>query len=246
MVLLDEMEKAHPDVAMILLQILDEGVITDSQGRKVDFKNTIICLTSNLGSSILAQPGACAADGTVLPSTRTAVLERITQHFPPELINRLDAMLVFNKLSPESILRVVDMRLEDVQARLRDRALAGSGSGSGSGGKGGGGNGGRGKGVTLDVDGEAREWLAGRGYSEVYGARAIARIVRTEVLFPLAKKLLRGTIRDGDTAVVRVDKEMDVLEVRDNHPENEGAGATEMATHALEQGENGLEEDELD
>lgn len=87
------------------------------------------------------------------------------------------------------------MRLEDVQARLRDRALAGSGSGSGSGGKGGGGNGGRGKGVTLDVDGEAREWLAGRGYSEVYGARAIARIVRTEVLFPLAKKLLRGTIR---------------------------------------------------
>ena len=156
---------------MILLQILDEGKITDSQGRKVDFRNTIICLTSNLGSDILAHTSASDSNGVVTPEARDQVLERTAEYFPPELLNRLDSMLVFNKLSRASILQVVDLRLRDVAERLQNRR------------------------ITIDVDEKAREWLADQGYSDVYGARAIARVVRTKVLFPLAQKMLKGTIR---------------------------------------------------
>ncbi|TFY76866.1 hypothetical protein EWM64_g7147 [Hericium alpestre] len=113
-ILLDELEKAHKDVSMILLQILDEGSITDSQGRKVDFKNTIICMTSNLGSDILAHTTATDENGVVTPEARNEVLERTSEFFPPELLNRLDSMQVFNKLSKESILQVVSLRLNDV------------------------------------------------------------------------------------------------------------------------------------
>ncbi|KAF8141334.1 P-loop containing nucleoside triphosphate hydrolase protein [Boletus edulis] len=193
-ILLDELEKAHKDVAMILLQILDEGSLTDSQGRKVDFKNTIICLTSNLGSDILAHPSSCDANGIVTEAARAEVLERTSEYFPPELLNRLDAILVFNKLSRSAILDVVTLRLNDVTERLKDRR------------------------ITLDVDEAARAWLVKKGYSEVYGARAIARVVRTEVLFPLAQKLLRGTIRDGDTVHVGVTADAEALDIRDNHP----------------------------
>ncbi|OBZ74067.1 Heat shock protein 78, mitochondrial [Grifola frondosa] len=191
-ILLDELEKAHKDVAMILLQILDEGNITDSQGRKVDFKNTIICLTSNLGSDILAHSSASDSNGVITPEARDEVLERTTEYFPPELLNRLDSMLVFNKLSKQSILQVVDLRLNDVASRLKHRR------------------------ITLDVDTAARDWLAKEGYSETYGARAIARIVRTKVLFPLAQKLLKGTIRDGDLVSIRVSADGS-LEIKDNH-----------------------------
>ncbi|KAF8637008.1 hypothetical protein AX17_003105 [Amanita inopinata Kibby_2008] len=192
-ILLDELEKAHKDVAMILLQILDEGSLTDSQGRKVDFKNTIICLTSNLGSDILASPSACGNDSVVTPEARDQVLERTSEYFPPELLNRLDSIIVFNKLSRQSILEVVSLRLKDVADRLGQRR------------------------ITLDVDGSAREWLAQQGYSEIYGARAIARVVRTDVLFPLAQKLLRGTIRDGDTVKIRVSDDGKSLDINDNH-----------------------------
>lgn len=191
--MLDELEKAHKDVALILLQILDEGTITDSQGRKVDFRNTIICLTSNLGSDILAH--ATASDpksGLVTPEAKAEVMERTSEYFPPELLNRLDSMQVFNKLSRDSMLKVVDLRLRDVAQRLEGRR------------------------ITLDVDDATREWLVGHGYSEVYGARAIARVVRTEVLFPLAQKLLKGTIRDGDA--VRICVSGDVLNIEENHP----------------------------
>lgn len=105
------------------------------------------------------------------PDAKNQVLERTSEYFPPELLNRLDTMLVFNKLSRQSILQVVSLRLNDVSARLRNRR------------------------IVLDVDDAARDWLANQGYSNVYGARAIARVVRTDVLFPLAQKLLRGTIR---------------------------------------------------
>jgi ATP-dependent Clp protease ATP-binding subunit ClpB len=107
----------------------------------------------------------------VTPEARAEVLERVTEQFPPELLNRLDSMLVFNRLAHESILRVVDLRLGDVAARLAQRR------------------------IKLDVDDAARAWLTQKGFSDVYGARAIARVVRTEVLFPLAQKLLVGTIR---------------------------------------------------
>ncbi|OCB86022.1 hypothetical protein A7U60_g6919 [Sanghuangporus baumii] len=209
-ILLDELEKAHKDVVMILLQILDEGNITDSQGRKVDFKNTIICLTSNLGSNILASTESTFPDGTITPSARDDVLALTQEYFPPELLNRLDATLVFNKLSRESILGVVDLRLRDVGERIRDRRMA------------------------LDVDSAAQQWLADRGYSDLYGARAIARVVRTEVLFPLAQKLLAGTIRNGDTVVVRVSEDGERLDFRDNHPPDEEVGQEEAAKPLME------------
>ncbi|KAL4241664.1 ATP-dependent Clp protease/Chaperone ClpA/ClpB [Abortiporus biennis] len=193
-ILLDELEKAHKDVAMILLQILDEGSLTDSQGRKVDFKNTIICLTSNLGSDILAHADSSDANGVVTPETRDMVIERTAEFFPPELLNRMDSMLVFNKLSKESILEVVTLRLNDVASRLKHRR------------------------ITIDVDDAARNWLANEGYSDIYGARAIARVVRTKVLFPLAQKLLNGTIRDGDTVFIRVGEDGKTLDIQDNHP----------------------------
>jgi len=197
-ILLDELEKAHRDVAMILLQILDEGSVTDSQGRKVDFRNTIICLTSNLGSEAFGQPGSCGPDGVVTDEARRAVLAATEGHFPPELLNRLDATLVFNKLSRASILQVVDLRLRDVQARLSQRR------------------------ITLDIDAPARAWLAEQGYSEMYGARAIARVVRTKVLFPLAQKLLSGTIRDGDVVRVRADGVRGEVVVHENHAPDAG------------------------
>ena len=178
---------------MILLQILDEGSITDSQGRKVDFKNTIICLTSNIGSDILAHASASDENGVVTPSARDEVMERTSEYFPPELLNRLDSMLVFNKLSKSSILQVVDLRLGDVADRLKSRR------------------------ITMDVDASAKEWLVKEGYSEIYGARAVARIVRTKVLFPLAQKMLKGTIRDGDTVQIRASADGSTLEIKDNH-----------------------------
>jgi ATP-dependent Clp protease ATP-binding subunit ClpA len=126
---------------------------------------------NSIGSDILAREQSCNEDGTVLPEAQNQVLERTSEYFPPELLNRLDTMLVFNKLSRQSILQVVDLRLADVASRLHGRR------------------------ITLDVDDTARNWLAKKGYSDVYGARAIARVVRTDVLFPLAQRLLRGTIR---------------------------------------------------
>ena len=118
-------------------------------------------------------------------------MERTQEYFPPELLNRLDSIMVFNKLSRSSILKVVSLRLRDVADRLKHRR------------------------ISLDVDDAARQWLANHGYSDMYGARAIARVVRTDVLFPLAQKLLRGTIRDGDLVEIRVVG--DKLDIRDNH-----------------------------
>ncbi|KAG8975817.1 chaperone ATPase hsp78 [Tulasnella sp. 425] len=199
--LLDEVEKAHPDVSQILLQVLDEGSLTDSQGRKVDFKNTIIILTSNLGSDILADPSAVLENGIVTDAAKDQVVGRASEYFAPELLNRLDSIQVFNKLSRESILEVVSLRLRDVLDRVRDRR------------------------INLDVDDKAKEWLAQAGYSDAYGARAIARVVRTKVLFPLAKKLLDGTIRNGDTVVIRVSEDGKDILIRDNHPADSSKAA---------------------
>ena len=132
-------------------------------------------------------------------------MERTSEYFPPELLNRLDSMLVFNKLSRESILTVVSLRLKDVADRLRNRR------------------------ITMDVDDAAKELLAKHGYSDVYGARAIARVVRTDVLFPLAQKLLRGTIRDGDTVTIRVNPDTQTLNIHDNHPEDANASMQSMS-----------------
>ena len=214
--LLDEIEKAHPDVAMILLQILDEGSLTDSQGRKVDFKNTIIVATSNLGSHILAAPDATDETGTVLPQTKRAILDTAQAHFPPELLNRLDAQVVFNKLSRDALLEVVSLRLLDVQKRLDPR------------------------GITLFVDEPARQWLMNAGYSDIYGARAIARTVREHVTNPLAQKLLAGTIRERDEVKVTLAPSGEGLYIVDNHePDREAAlGSAAVNNVALEEEED--------
>ena len=120
-------------------------------------------------------------------------MERTSEHFQPELLNLLNSMLVFNKLSKASIMQVVDLRLADVAQRLAPRR------------------------ITMDVDPSAKEWLVAQGYSEAYGARAIARIVRSKVLFPLAQKLLKGTIRDGDVVHIRATEDGNALDIGDNH-----------------------------
>jgi ATP-dependent Clp protease ATP-binding subunit ClpB len=182
-VVLDEIDKAHKDVANILLQILEEGILTDSQGRQVNFKNTIICLTSNLGSNALYEPGATLPDGSVSPAAREAVLRDVGLFFRPELINRLDELLVFNKLPPSAILDIVSLRLREVQSRLASRR------------------------ITLNVSDAAKQWLAEKGYSEQYGARAVTRVIRDQVTTPVAGRLLEGTIKDEDMVNVDVNAE---------------------------------------
>lgn len=194
-VLFDEFEKAHADIANILLQILDEGTLTDSQGRKVDFKNTTIILTSNIGSDILAEKGATLPDGTVTERAKEAVLARVQTLYPPELLNRLDEQIVFNSLSPESIKAIVDLRLSEVENTLNHSAAAPD------------------RKISLRIDNAAREWLAENGYQPQWGARALNRLINKQVRTPLAAAILQGTIRNGDEAVVELNENRDGLRV---------------------------------
>ncbi|WOO77026.1 Heat shock protein 78, mitochondrial [Vanrija pseudolonga] len=202
-VVFDEIEKAHPDVANILLQVLEEGTLTDGQGRQVNFKNTIIALTSNLGSEALYEPGAMNKDGSVSDSAKAAVLRDVGKFFKPELINRLDELVVFNKLPPSIILDIVNLRLKEVQSRLSGRR------------------------ITLDVTEPAREWLAKKGYSDRYGARAVQRVVREQISNPLALKMLNGTVKDGEIVTVHLKNDKIELSSRPdpNQPEAEEEGS---------------------
>jgi ATP-dependent Clp protease ATP-binding subunit ClpB len=172
-VLFDEVEKAHPDVFDILLAVLDDGRLTDGQGRTVDFRNTILVLTSNLGSAALA--GEMMSDEI----KRDTVMAAVRNHFKPEFLNRLDDIVVFEALTTEDLARIVDIQVSALAARLAARRL------------------------TLDVTDAAREWLALNGYDPLYGARPLRRLVQTSIGDTLAKALLGGEIRDGQT--VRVD-----------------------------------------
>jgi ATP-dependent Clp protease ATP-binding subunit ClpB len=171
-VLLDEVEKAHPDVFDVLLQVLDDGRLTDGQGRTVDFRNTILVLTSNLGSHLLMSelPG---------DAKKQAVLDLVRGHFKPEFLNRLDDIVVFDSLSTAQLTEIVKIQLDNLGRRLADRRL------------------------TLDVSDAAREWLALTGFDPRYGARPLRRLVQSAIGDALARKLLTGEIRDGQT--VRVD-----------------------------------------
>ncbi|GED99171.1 ATP-dependent chaperone ClpB [Gordonia crocea] len=163
-ILFDEVEKAHPDVFDVLLQVLDEGRLTDGQGRTVDFRNTILILTSNLGAG----------------GDKDQVMAAVRSAFKPEFINRLDAVLIFDALSPEELVTIVDIALQGLGKRLQARRL------------------------TLDVTPKAKEWLAERGFDPLYGARPLRRLVQQAIGDRLAKALLAGDIRDGDTVVVDV------------------------------------------
>jgi ATP-dependent Clp protease ATP-binding subunit ClpB len=178
-VLLDEVEKAHPDVFDVLLQVLDDGRLTDGQGRTVDFRNAILILTSNLGSQLIA-------DATLTEQQRyDAVMSVVRSHFKPEFLNRLDDIVVFHALSEHELTSIVDIQLERLRRRLADRRLA------------------------LEVSPEARRWLASHGYDPVYGARPLRRLVQSSIGDKLARALLSGQVRDGDT--VRVEREGDTL-----------------------------------
>ncbi|HEX6356737.1 ATP-dependent chaperone ClpB [Actinophytocola sp.] len=173
-VLLDEVEKAHPDVFDVLLQVLDDGRLTDGQGRTVDFRNTILVLTSNLGSQAIADVNLDELQ------RKDAVLSVVQRHFKPEFLNRLDDVVVFHSLATEELTRIVDIQIAALGRRLAARRL------------------------TLDVSPAAREWLAMNGFDPVYGARPLRRLVSSAIGDQLAKSLLAGEILDGDTVRVDV------------------------------------------
>ncbi|MCI2178206.1 MAG: ATP-dependent chaperone ClpB [Ancrocorticia sp.] len=171
-ILLDEVEKAHPDVFDILLQVLDDGRLTDGQGRTVDFKNTILVLTSNLGSQVLTDP---TLDET---QKREGVMSAVRAAFKPEFLNRLDDIIIFDPLSMEDIGKIVDLQVAQLSERLKDRR------------------------ITLDVTDAAREYLAMDGYDPAYGARPLRRLIQREIGDQLARMLLAGDVHDGDTVIV--------------------------------------------
>ena len=178
LVLFDEIEKAHPDIFNILLQVLDDGHLTDGHGRKVDFRNTLILLTSNLGSTPLLE----LDDEASVDEAREAVMTEVQAAFRPEFLNRLDATLLFQRLSREHMAKIVDIQIASLQARLADRD------------------------ISLELTADARTWLADKGYDPHYGARPLKRIIQNHVQDQLAESLLQGKIRHGEIVeVVRTD-----------------------------------------
>jgi ATP-dependent Clp protease ATP-binding subunit ClpB len=173
-VLLDEVEKAHKDVFNVLLQVLDDGRLTDGQGRTVDFRNTVIIMTSNLGSDIIQQ----LAGEKQYTRMKTAVMERVQEHFRPEFINRIDDIVVFHPLSAEQIRAIVDIQLAGLKARLAERDM------------------------TLELAPEARDSLGEAGFDPVYGARPLKRAIQQQIENPLAERILRGEFAPGDRVTV--------------------------------------------
>jgi ATP-dependent Clp protease ATP-binding subunit ClpB len=180
--LLDEIEKAHPDVFNILLQILEDGRLTDGHGRTVDFKNAVVIMTSNLGSQWLLS-GAETDEGM-----EEKVLATVRDHFKPEFLNRLDEIIVFHRLAPTHLERIVDIQLESLARRLADRHIG------------------------IATTAAAKEYLAAKGYEPAYGARPLKRLIQREIENPLARALLEGKFADGDT--IQIDVSDDGLEFR--------------------------------
>jgi ATP-dependent Clp protease ATP-binding subunit ClpB len=173
-VLLDEVEKAHPEVFDVLLQVMDDGRLTDGQGRTVDFKNVILILTSNLGSPILIDPTLS------MEQKREEVQGLVRQAFKPEFVNRLDDIVIFQALTQDDLAQIVELAVDGLQRRLHDRRL------------------------TLAVTPDARAWLAERGYDPMFGARPLRRLIQSEIQDRLAMALLSGGVRDGDVVRVDV------------------------------------------
>lgn len=176
-VLFDEIEKAHPDVFNVLLQVLDDGRLTDGQGHTVDFKNTLIIMTSNLGAEHLA----AQADGEDSESVRPQVMEAVRAKFRPEFLNRLDELILFHRLSRGNMDAIVDIQIMGLQKLLADRK------------------------IKLELDDKARTWLGDTGYDPVYGARPLRRVIQKKLQDPLAELLLAGNIIDGETLVISAD-----------------------------------------
>ncbi|MCC6914592.1 MAG: ATP-dependent chaperone ClpB [Rhodospirillaceae bacterium] len=185
-VLFDEVEKAHPDVFNVLLQVLDDGRLTDGQGRTVDFRNTLIVLTSNLGADILANQ----SEGEDSSAVREQVMERVRAAFRPEFLNRLDEILLFHRLFKAQMARIVDIQIERLAKRLSDRN------------------------ITLDLDEKARAWLADHGYDPIYGARPLKRVIQRYLENTLAMSVLEGKIADGATVRISAGEDGIVIDGR--------------------------------
>ncbi|CAI6250990.1 unnamed protein product [Periconia digitata] len=183
-VLLDEWEKAHKDISALLLQVLDEGFLTDAQGHKVDFRNTIIVMTSNLGADIIVGDDFSSQNdkdtSEISSATRDSVMDIVTASYPPEFLNRIDEFILFRRLSREALRDIVDIRLKELQQRLDDRR------------------------IILEVPDEAKQWLCDRGYDPRFGARPLNRLISKEIGNGLADKIIRGDIKTGDVAKVSV------------------------------------------
>ena len=194
--LLDEFEKAHRDISALLLQVLNEGFLTDAQGRRVDFRNTIVVLTSNLGSAdILAgaspDSGASGSDSdAIAPETKQAVMEAVRMAYPPEFLNRIDEFIVFQRLSRAALRDIVDIRLKELQARLDERR------------------------IVLQVGDDVKQWLCDRGYDPRYGARPLARLLSKTIGNALADQIIRGDVRTGQTVGVSVGEGGQGLDVK--------------------------------
>jgi ATP-dependent Clp protease ATP-binding subunit ClpB len=218
--LFDEVEKAAKEVLTVLLQLMDDGRITDGQGRVIDAKNCIVVMTSNLGADHLARP--TGTDGKIDPTTRELVMTSLRNYFLPEFLNRISSIVIFNRLTKKEIRKIVDVRLEEIQARLK----------------------GNNRDVKIDLSPEVKDYLGAAGYSPAYGARPLARLIEKEVLNRMAVLILRGSIRDGEVA--RVELEDGHIVVLPNHGDSEGESedidmSDEEALHELEDRDGDME-----
>lgn len=178
-ILFDEIEKAHPDVFNILLQLLDDGRLTDNQGRTVDFKNTIVIMTSNIGSSYLID--GIKADGSVDDDIKRRVEDETKKYFRPEFLNRIDEIVVFSPLSEDQIVRIIELAMRDLEKRLAERS------------------------ITLELTDAAKRFIAGESYDPAYGARPVKRFLQRNVETELAGELIKGAVKDGDHVVIDSD-----------------------------------------
>ena len=177
-VLFDEIEKAHPDVFNVLLQVLDDGRLTDGQGHTVDFRNTLIIMTSNIGAELLVnQP-----EGQETAAVREQVMAEVRMRFRPEFLNRIDEIILFQRLKRDQMARIVDIQMKRLDKLLADRK------------------------ITIDLDTAARDWLADKGYDPAYGARPLKRVIQRSVQDPLAELILSGRVKDGENVKISATK----------------------------------------
>jgi ATP-dependent Clp protease ATP-binding subunit ClpB len=188
--LFDEFEKSHRDISALLLQVLDEGFLTDAQGHRVDFRNTIIVLTSNLGANIILGDEVGGDAGEIAPNVKKMVMDTVASNYPPEFLNRIDEFIIFNRLSKAALRDIVDIRLRELQARLDDRR------------------------ITLKVGDDIKSWLCDRGYDPRFGARPLNRLISKEIGNGLADQIIRGHVKAGDVAVVAFNEDRSGLTVQ--------------------------------
>lgn len=206
--LFDEFEKAHRDISSLLLQVLDEGFLTDAQGHRVDFRNTLIVLTSNLGADILVGADPVHSykdygDAELSPEIKSAVMDVVQTAYPPEFLNRIDEFIVFKRLSREALRDIVNIRIKELQSRLDGRRM------------------------ILQVDGEIKDWLCEKGYDPRYGARPLNRLIAKEIGNRLADKIIRGEVRSGQTARVGFSADKTTLTVSPEGSAEASEGSSE-------------------